>query len=501
MLYTGKNVVDGTPVMKEFLLDDDDPTSKFVGCDSISETYILFHYEGKYHVMSDTCPERKFSSNENDGDIGSKEIKTFFKHLDAYDFGRMYNDKYEEHLLEDIPEDIMLAFQSEIKEMMKEYQDILDGNVVAPKEEKWEYNKIPMYDKSIVEEMIAKVDKINFAKIISAINGLELRGDSNNQIVDNMLRLWAMGKSHIYVAMGRNLRVSSTVDIEKTESIIKSERNSVAEDFPQYKLYIRGLHYSAIQNNKIDDYCDGVFHQNIGVKVGKLFHQWYRDKDLDIALSKLIDNKNITRNIHVSIDPIDILLMSNNNNGWQSCQRILKGEYRTGAVVELYSNTSLVSFATSSEKESEIQIGKYKVKAFNKCWRQLVYFNNDTGSQLYAREYPNSHAEQSRGVRLLFESVLAKHYGHKDVWKKKQFDGSIQSSLSSYHYNDIKHGGTKGTLIFFNETDRELDKKFQSGKTYKSRYICPSCGKNHNPEGASSHHCGNGTQQVMEFEF
>ena len=305
--------------------------------------------------------------------------------------------------------------------------------------------EIKLYDEEIIQEMIDKVDK----KALLNMFKFHVDFSDAKANLDNVLRKWAINKSHLYKILGNELRIKSTAKVEVDNSILSSKIQELKKELPQYGQFLSCVDIDEFKENTMK--YGNSFLSRIGgrkgMKITKLAHSAYECEALDIELSKITQEKECDMFYYISIDPMDILTMSMTNSGWRSCHSFYDGEYRTGSVVYLYDNASLVAFCSSKDEPIDIKIyDRYgeciqdTVNVINKNWRQMVAFDTDTLAQLYSRQYPSDSRFKSRAIRDLFSSQISSHFGCENMWMKKSTNSEMiqRSSLENLYYNDVR---------------------------------------------------------------
>jgi hypothetical protein len=208
----------------------------------------------------------------------------------------------------------------------------------------------------------------------------------------------------------------------------------------------------------------------------------------DIEYSRLFENRKITGNIALSIDPIDYLLMSTNRSGWHSCYAISKegqsryfGEYVSGLFSYMCDPSTIVTYRHSDEM-AEYKIGNSKFTEYSKNWRQLIYLDLNNYGFACSRQYPFHDDNLSKTVRGFLEDVLSENLGVENKWKFKRITDSsklkrlIRQVTFNYDrlaYNDILHRD-EGLFVYNAMMNNFSNLQFN----VDSNPICPVCGEN-----------------------
>ena len=143
-------------------------------------------------------------------------------------------------------------------------------------------------------------------------------------------------------------------------------------------------------------------------------------EDFRICLSYILNQKELTGTVHLSIHPLDYMTMSDNTYDWDSCMSwVSHGSYRQGTIEMMNSKTVVVAYLTG---EDEMDMGRSPewtpnnrdyLKWNSKRWRQL--FVVDKKAIASVKSYPWAHSELSQLIvewlKELAEERLGWTYG------------------------------------------------------------------------------------------
>lgn len=308
--------------------------------------------------------------------------------------------------------------------------------------------KAPLKDPKIIQEMIKKVDKKRLKNLlsISASYKEDLRYFVTNEVVDQYLDLWANAKYEYYLLFGKQLSISKDVDLEVTEAEMEVLKRDLSNDFPKYGVYIENMPTNYFITNEMNSLYDSYFSyakqffSGRGMKLSKFYSQFLQDPTFDIELSKVLQNKRVLGTVYLSIDPYDYLTSSINKHGWKSCHRITDGEYGTGSVSYMLDETTIVSYRAKKDADFDYNYWGIKFKGNSKLHRQLVYFDKNSCSIIFGRQYPNNNEQLSKEIRVLLEGRVSEYLGVEDKWKvfKNRYDGEFED-VSKLHYSDVRN--------------------------------------------------------------
>lgn len=333
----------------------------------------------------------------------------------------------------------------------------------------------------IKNEMLSKVDIKCFIGVINAsIARISGKNYLNSSMAMKWLEEWADKKWPLYLLFGRNLFVKQRKEIKMDEVMLKQSINSVYFDYPQYAITLNKFSMEEWENNVVLNARNEVlkyFPAKPGTKLTRYCSHLFKNPELDVALSKIIQNKNIDGYVYLSIDPNDFLTSSITKHGWRSCHNCVDGGRASGPLSYLFDNCTIVAYLTNDA----IYRYNYGEKTFDwnsKYWRQLVTIGIEDNTMIFQREYPQNYVngELTTEVRNMMESVVSKFTGSDNMWVWKnngaRKDSVYTNAINHLHYDDIPARNTK--LV------KHIALKGKSPKTIiiGSQPICPICRKN-----------------------
>ena len=372
---------------------------------------------------------------------------------------------------------------SQVKLLKKNYLQELEAKTKKNKDEK----KI-LEDIETIDEMLSKVNEKDFRKIyagsILAIPN-ELKG------IALLLNQWAFNKRHLYKMMGNNLSISKELEYTKDESSIRQDREELYRAFPGASYVINNLHDIELLTNKLEHTETGAWTEwgrmyKPGEKVSKLLDEAFHNDKLNIMYSDIIAQNKIKGVLEISIDPIDILLMSCNVSGWNSCHNIHRigttgtsyGCYSAGIFSYMCDDVSMIAFRHDN-KLYDFKINNQKVQAKSKNWRQMVWIDKDFKEFVTSRQYPNKLEEVTKTVREMLEEQVDAYTKDATTWTHSDSMDKIREIMkddtkegNALHYNDMLKG-FNGDLCY-----RKGLKLTENSIIVGSHPICPRCGKN-----------------------
>jgi len=332
-------------------------------------------------------------------------------------------------------------------------------------------------DPDIIKEMIGKVDKTRFKKLLAiGCNGGIRMDQLSTEMVDKYLDTWANNKYEFYLLFGKRLTIEKKIDVEMTESEMREKVGELCCDFPQYCATIERFGADHFQRNVCGDsslFSKYVKGYSPTEKLTGFLSKLYKDKTFDDAVATMISNRYVKAHLSISIDPYDYLTMSLNNHDWSSCQEIGRGEYATGAASILLDETTLMSFKYNG-RQLPYARKNYKFDGNDKSWRQCIYVDKKTSSAIFGRQYPTASNDIAKEIRDFLELTISEYLNIENVWKisSNVRNGYVDKSHCLYHdMLQSRHEGSKA--ITHKHKPSDIQPSFLVGRDV----ICPKCGK------------------------
>jgi len=128
----------------------------------------------------------------------------------------------------------------------------------------------------------------------------------------------------------------------------------------------------------------------VGDKLIKSLKFFYKDKhELKIAqnlASQFVQKNKVKGKLFLSVDPIDYLLASENNENWRSCHA-LDGEYRSGNLSYMLDSSTVIAYVSNGEEQSMNMLPEHR-RSFSKKLRVYIHWNAKSGVLFFSKTYP-----------------------------------------------------------------------------------------------------------------
>lgn len=335
-----------------------------------------------------------------------------------------------------------------------------------------------------------------------------------------LVEQWFRAKKYFIDLFGGNtiVRSSKPVSIHlthmqkvnKVKSFIQElEDNNVLTD--ELRVFLTE-NMDGFFNNKVIAPCQSFGVQE-GNKLSKSFKKFVQNPNTvrwmqDVA-SRYMQEDKIEGYLYLSVDPIDFLTISENNENWRSCHA-LDGDYRAGNLSYMVDNSTFIVYLASPKEQI---LDNIPVKWNSKKWRMLAH--TKWGHCVYLnRQYPYSCDELVNQAAKLIEKYLPGFYtepiecGFKiaHCTNKNFIFETLQMSLGGRVYDsediidaqdyigycDLIDSGTYTTIAILNDEEfssyiNDIEHMSLEEETRRFRRIfsikigepalCPCCGK------------------------
>ena len=198
-------------------------------------------------------------------------------------------------------------------------------------------------DPKIIDEMISLVNREE-VKILLGYYGCT--SNVKDSVVDDYIRMWADAKYEFYLMFGKSLKFVRPVNIPASDYEIGRLFDELKCQYPFHSTILDYFSIVDIKANKCPDnetLKDNIEIYKPGMKISKFLHQYFLDDKFDIDVSKVLQNKVISGQFCISIDPIDYLMSSTNKNNWTTCMTPGHGAQSNGCVAYMIDDSGIVA--------------------------------------------------------------------------------------------------------------------------------------------------------------
>lgn len=330
--------------------------------------------------------------------------------------------------------------------------------------------------------------------------------------IEDILKEWNTSKQDLYALLGNNFILSKYITVKKDKEIIKDEMWRLVRD-SSFKKRLIAYAYDAINidlhspfswenflsiaewllsaheliNNKLDGRmenspCKIVFKEsghNLQISNGtkplralkKIAEECHIDgfEEFRLQHSRILNNKELSGELCLSIHPLDYMTMSDNDCDWTSCMSWRKniGAYRAGTI-EMMNSPVVIEAYLKSSVDMKLSNGN---TWSNKKWRELFVVNKDCILGIKGYPYDSDALEE---VAINWIRELAKenlNWEYEDPIKYRDSEYKI-CFYTNIMYNDVY--STHPLLL----RDKELEKEGFS-LNYSGNKLCVYSGKSY----------------------
>lgn len=353
-----------------------------------------------------------------------------------------------------------------------------------------------------------------------------------------IIKQWYENKQYFINLFGGALKVESTQELEFF--LDENGKNSCFSDFmdklSEYnlgKVCFEGVSvYSFLYTNKgsffdnkvsiIPEELSNQSKIRVGDKLIKSLKFFFKEpselKIVQNLASQYVQKNKVKGKLFLSVDPIDYLLASENNENWRSCHA-LDGEFRSGNMSYMLDSSTVIAYVASESKQY-LNMAPGDMEHHSKKLRVFVHWTKDSHVLYFSKTYPfdapHLRAKIKEWVNSLYRAKVfsgeiseqeARNFSMPELVGFNQINfgsvgrgsryldnnwiyhyGNIINTRDvisipehSLNYNDIINSSNYSPYVCFEDNswryDSELEKLFHM--EIGSAVPCARCGKNH----------------------
>lgn len=314
------------------------------------------------------------------------------------------------------------------------------------------------------EELIKDVDEIyipmlklvnlpDFYKCLSCFSGLGITYIKDD-VVKEYLETWARNKYRFFQMLGNKLRVDTDFKFIKTGEDYRNVFKDLAKKYPAYALWL--MSFNTMKKNKVVDYYDigtsaRIMIEEIfpdlalyGSTITHFFKKYLNASDeLVTDIASIFENNEVQANHTISIDPVDMMLASENPYNWSSCYRLeleREDSHADGCLAAILDSTSLITYVWNNEGKFKLY-DQFSFKSIRyKRMRQWIAISPDFSTLHFSSIYPGKDdydRDFEKQLRDIVETKVAKFKKVENTWRKA-YDGDIERKYY-YGYNEFHY--------------------------------------------------------------
>lgn len=286
-------------------------------------------------------------------------------------------------------------------------------------------------------EMLKKVDIANFTKCVAAFGDMDIREVSDEAIKDYLWK-WAVNKYRFYELLNKNLYIDYDIEYKEFDNEESRLRkyDELEQEYPLFAPWLHLVKYEKTQkigegsyasNNRfmlgeivhtIDDHI-----QYQGTTIGRLFKKMGLPDDLITKVGRIYENKKVKGKYTISIDPVDMMLASENPYNWKSCYR-LDGDHGDGTLASVIDTSSVISYIWTKEGNFKLDNGLEMKKVRFKQQRQTLSISPKMRNVHFNKVYPAKDSFPEKLAAMLrdkIENLIANYLGLNNIWVRNDY--------------------------------------------------------------------------------
>lgn len=331
-------------------------------------------------------------------------------------------------------------------------------------------------------QMLEQVNICDFTKCIAQFSGLDIQ-NVPDEVIKKYLLTWAEHKYDFFKMLGNKLQLDKPITYCEVREDIRTDIKELQTKYPTYAPWLD--YFNSLTKNKIErlhqvdwalrDYAEQFFpHFKLeGSSMTKFFKQCLNAPDeLITGIGRIFENAEIEGTYTLSIDPVDMMLASENPYNWQSCYRLAThncNSHADGCLAAVLDTSSLIGYLWTSE--GKMNLYDYKLKNVRyKRMRQWISIEPSFSAIHFNIMYPtkgNTPDELYKQIRLIVEDIVCDYSGKTNKWTSNH-GCSIERGYG-YGYTEFCHD----RIYCIKETD--TDYPLHEWEVFDTPIPCP-CG-------------------------
>lgn len=282
-------------------------------------------------------------------------------------------------------------------------------------------------------EMLRMVNIPDFTKCIAQFAGLEIK-DVPDSVIKEYLNTWAVNKYKFFLLFGNKTRVDKPISYVDIDRNIPNLLEEIGVRFPTYYFWIQG--FRKMTENKIKDlyHLDWDFRYNLekvfpycqlsGSTITHFFKKYLEAPDeLITELGRVFENQKINATYTLSIDPVDMMLASENPYNWTSCYKLKTpndGSHADGCLAALLDTSVIISYIWNNEGDFNLYNHFLFKNIRYKRIREWIAVSENMTTLDFCSVYPgkdNYNNNFCKELRNYLETLIAEYKGVENKWK------------------------------------------------------------------------------------
>ena len=305
----------------------------------------------------------------------------------------------------------------------------------------------------IYKPMFDQISIPDFYKCIAQFSGLSMTDLDNNAIIDYLTK-WAINKYKYFKLLGNQVKkdIPFTYAASIEDSMISGAWTELSKEYPVYTPWIEIMkrssknkierniigrgYYTTWFENWADETLENGWRGLEGMSITHFFKKNLNaPEEIVTKIGCIYENANVNATYTISIDPVDMMLASENPYDWHSCYRLStnnESSHADGCLASVIDTSTLIAYLWTKEgkytfKDSGLTLKSIRYKRM-RFWfsispnYQYIHFN---------KPYPtanNYNDEFKKSLRKVVEDLVAevKFPTYPNIWISNKNSESIR---------------------------------------------------------------------------
>jgi len=324
-------------------------------------------------------------------------------------------------------------------------------------------NRFDLIDREKYKDMISQVNIPDFYKCIAQYSGLNISEVSDNAIFE-YLELWCRNKYRFFQMLGNSIKLDQPLTYTRNDRDLSDSFKELGKQYPAYYLWLKM--FKRQNKNKIivdrwSDLTDTITEVFPGYNIdGTTVTHFLKSKlnapdELITAVGRLFENDTIDATHTISIDPVDMMLASENPYNWTSCYRLETNRtdsHADGCLAAILDSYSLITYVWNNEGKYDLY-EKFKFKNIKYYrMREWIAISKDWGGIHFNAIYPgrSDYDEKlCKQLRDCVERVVSQYTGVENLWRKNNHVKIGEKKSNSLYYQPSTYLYTTGRVNWY----------------------------------------------------
>ena len=313
--------------------------------------------------------------------------------------------------------------------------------------------KLDIIDRGLYKDMIEQVNLPDFYKCIAQFSGLNMKEINDDTMVKYLLT-WAKNKIKYFKMFGNKIQLDIPFIYKEMGDDRRNKYRDLENKYPKYASWIEGFKDQTslkIDQRELDwdlrDLIKRLFPTLAldGTAITHFFKQYLKIEDNVITdIGRIYENNKIEATFTMSIDPVDIMLASENPYDWCSCYKLelnREDSHADGCMAAVLDRASIITYVWNRHGKFTL----YNKYVFNdiryKRMRMWIALSDDMKAIHFNSIYPGRgdySDEFVKQLREMVETVIAEELKVNNRWKKNGYGSAYR--VNPYGYSEYDSG-------------------------------------------------------------